>query len=67
MSSFIQTILAKYDADIKQATQAPFLRLAGEHALDRDVLSEWLAQDKIYAFVGCECATSAWRRSSLLY
>jgi hypothetical protein len=54
MSAFAQRMLVKYGADIKTATQAPFLRLAGKHALGRDVLSEWLAQDRVYAFDGCE-------------
>lgn len=52
--SFTQVMLSRYAADIELATQAPFLRLAGEHALGRDVLSEWLTQDKMYAFEGCE-------------
>ncbi|TGJ87971.1 hypothetical protein E0Z10_g765 [Xylaria hypoxylon] len=37
-------------ADLYQrATQSPFLRLGGQGRLPREVLSEWLSQDRLYA------------------
>ncbi|KAI1189076.1 heme oxygenase-like protein [Nemania serpens] len=33
----------------QRATQSQFLRLGGQGRLDREVLSEWLSQDRLYA------------------
>lgn len=42
------------DAEVTAATSSPFLTAAGKHELSKEVLSEYLTQDKIYAFAGCE-------------
>lgn len=39
-------------ADLKVAIEHPFLKAAGTYELDKDKLSEWLTQDRIYALCG---------------
>ncbi|GAA5982730.1 hypothetical protein JCM5350_006229 [Sporobolomyces pararoseus] len=49
---FTQTMLQRYGADLKVAIEHPFLKAAGTYELDKDKLSEWLTQDRIYALCG---------------
>ncbi|GAA6034019.1 hypothetical protein JCM8097_000652 [Rhodosporidiobolus ruineniae] len=50
--SFIETMLSRYAAELRVAAEAPFLAAAGKHELSREVLSEWLTQDRAYALHG---------------
>ncbi|KAL7412346.1 hypothetical protein BDY24DRAFT_392615 [Mrakia frigida] len=52
MASFTKTMLERYDDEVTAATTSPFLTAAGKHELSKEILSEYLTQDKIYAFVG---------------
>ncbi|GAA5893843.1 uncharacterized protein JCM6883_003653 [Sporobolomyces salmoneus] len=49
---FTQTMLERYDSELKVAIEHPFLTAAGKHELAKDKLSEWLTQDRIYALCG---------------
>lgn len=48
MSSFTQSLVASDPAGFQRATQSPFLRRAAEGTLSKDVLGEWLANDRLY-------------------
>ncbi|CDZ97897.1 Thiaminase-2/PQQC [Phaffia rhodozyma] len=52
MSDFTQCMLDRYAKDVKLATTAPFLEKCGKHEISTEVLSDYLTQDKIYAFEG---------------
>ncbi|GAA5925350.1 uncharacterized protein JCM15063_005002 [Sporobolomyces koalae] len=49
---FTQTMLERYAQEIRVATEHPFLTAAGRRELDRDTLSAWLTQDRVYALCG---------------
>lgn len=47
--SLTSLLLSSSPAQFTQATQHPFLRLAGQGQLPKAVLSRWLSQDRLYA------------------
>ncbi|KAK1920793.1 hypothetical protein DB88DRAFT_501073 [Papiliotrema laurentii] len=50
--TYTQYLLDKYRSDFDAATQHPFLLATGDGSIDQAVLTQWLRQDYLYAYVG---------------